>query len=245
MCARKDQKTMSDPLELKLHKAVSNQVWVLGTELGSFMSYPVLQSLLFNLVVSSCYFSSLHSVDTNCWMYRQLFFHSVCCVFTPGWFPLLCRSLLSTWDPLSVVDLTSHIRGVLLSPHLCLQAEVFSLFDSLNSFRVNKIVKLEKKETHWSQPERQMLQFYVDATFASSLCLTWSTCENQVITNRKWRLRKGTMKVIWRQNEKAEGGKVQTWRGGEGLAKMCYKKAIKETYDLAYQVQKVEGIEHW
>lgn len=42
----------------------------------------------------------------------------------------------------------------------------------------------------------------------------------------KWRLSKGTMQVTRKQNENAEGGKVQTWRGGEGLAKMCYEKAI-------------------
>lgn len=34
------------------------------------------------------------------------------------------------------------------------------------------------------------------------------------------------MQITWKQNENVEGGKVQTWKGGEGLAKMCYEKAI-------------------
>lgn len=140
---------------------------------------------------------------------------------------------------MSVVDLTSHIRGVLLSPHLCLQAEVFFLFDPLNSFRVNKIVRLEKKNhTEANQKDKCCSSLYVDTTFASSSCLTWSTCESQVITNRKWRLRKGTMQVTWRQNENAEGGKVQTRKGGEGLAKMCYKKAIRKLMILHTKFKK-------
>lgn len=102
MCARRDQKTMSDPLELKLHKAVSIQIWVLGTELGSFMSYPALQSPLFNLVVSSCYFSSLHSIDTvgctdNFLPFRVLCLHSRMVSFAVQKPSKYMRSLVSCW----------------------------------------------------------------------------------------------------------------------------------------------------
>lgn len=46
------------------------------------------------------------------------------------------------------------------------------------------------------------------------------------------------MQVTWRQNENAEGGKVQTWRGGEGLAKMCYKKTIRKLMILHTKFKK-------
>lgn len=177
-------------------------------------------------------------------MYRQLFFHSVCCVFTPGWFPLLWRNLLSTWDPLSVVDLTSHIRGVLLSPHLCLQVEVLNLFDPLNSLRVNKIIKLEKKKTRKpTRLERQMLQFFLCGChlcviFMSTLEYMWRPSHYQQTEQRN---NAGNMEAEWEY----WGWKGPNMEGWGRLSQNVLWKSYLETYDLVYQVQKVEGIEHW